>query len=127
MAMMATFTVTAERGTGNWWVLEAPAVGAVSQVRRLDQAEDEMREAIAFLAQLPEDQVGIDLQPVLPDTYAELAQQASKQRRVAEGATQRANELTRQAALSLRAEGLTLREIGQIMGISYQRAAQIVA
>ena len=60
MALTRIFTVTAERGRGDWWVLEAPDVGAVSQVRRLDQVEDEMREAIAHLAGLPESEVEVE-------------------------------------------------------------------
>ena len=71
MAMTRIFTVTAERGRGDWWVLEAPGVGAVSQVRRFDQVEDEMREAIAHLAGLPESEVEVDVRTVPPEDYAE--------------------------------------------------------
>lgn len=122
-----TFVVTAERGIGNWWVLQAAEVGAVSQVKRLDQAAAEMLEAISYLTQLPEEDIIIDVQPVLSESYSQLAQEAATERAAAESAQQRATALTRQAALQLRKDGLTLREIGQIMGISYQRAAQIVA
>ena len=71
MAMTRIFTVTAERGRGDWWVLEAPGVGAVSQVRRFDQVEDEMREAVAHLADLPESEVEVDVRTVPPEDYAE--------------------------------------------------------
>ena len=71
VAMTLIFTVTAERGRGDWWVLEAPDVGAVSQVRRFDQVEDEMREAIAHLAGLPESEVEVDIRTVPPEDYAE--------------------------------------------------------
>ena len=71
MALTRIFTVTVERGRGDWWVLEAPDVGAVSQVRRLDQVEDEMREAIAHLAGLPESEVEVDVRTVPPEDYAE--------------------------------------------------------
>ena len=71
MALTRIFTVTAERGRGDWWVLEAPDVGAVSQVRRLDQVEDEMREAIAHLAGLPESEVEVDVRATLPEDYVE--------------------------------------------------------
>lgn len=69
--MTRIFTVTVERGHGDWWVLEAPDVGAVSQVRRLDQVEDEMREAIAHLAGLPESESEVDVWTVPPEDYAE--------------------------------------------------------
>ena len=124
---MRTFTVTAERGRGDWWVLEAPEVGAVSQVRRLDQAEEEMREAIAYLAGLAESEVSIELVPVLPQAYTSAAAEAEESRRVAAEATHRAAEASRAAARSLREAGLTLRDVGTIMGVSHQRAAQLVA
>lgn len=71
--MTRIFTVTVERGHGGWWVLEAPDVGAVSQVRRLDQVEDEMREAIAHLAGLPESEVEVevDVRATLPEDCVE--------------------------------------------------------
>ena len=58
--MSRKFQVTAERGNGVW-VLESD-LGAVSQVRRLDQAADEMREALAYLAGRP----GFDHFPAFP-------------------------------------------------------------
>ena len=57
----------AERGNGVW-VLESD-LGAVSQVRRLDQAADEMREALAYLAGLPEEEVEVEVVPVLPTAW----------------------------------------------------------
>ncbi len=59
------------------WVLESE-LGAVSQVRRLDQAADEMREAIAYLAGVPENEVVIEVHPVLPDAYSTSANRADE-------------------------------------------------
>ena len=80
MALTRIFTVTVERGHGDWWVLEAPDVGAVSQVRRLDQVEDEMREAIAYLAGLPESEseVEVDVRATLPEDCVEHVGQARR-------------------------------------------------
>lgn len=78
MALTRIFTVTAERGRDDWWVLEAPDVGAVSQVRRLDQVEDEMREAIAHLAGLPESAVEVDVRATLPEDCVEHVGQARR-------------------------------------------------
>lgn len=47
--------VTAQR-SDDVWVLES-ANGAVSQVARLEDADAEMREAVAFLAGVPEDEI----------------------------------------------------------------------
>ena len=128
MALTRIFTVTVERGRGDWWVLEAPDVGAVSQVRRLDQVEDEMREAIAHLAGLPESEseVEVDVRATLPEDCVEHVGQARRLRAEAEAASRRAAEESRLAARSLRNRGLTFRDVGSIMGVSQRRAAQLL-
>ncbi|MDU7359626.1 MAG: hypothetical protein E7L00_00210 [Propionibacteriaceae bacterium] len=63
---MRAVTVTAERGDGAW-VLESDN-GAISQVHTLSQAKEEMREAVAHLAGLPESEVEIVLEVIRPDT-----------------------------------------------------------
>ena len=122
-----TFTVTAERGRGPWWVTECAEVGAVSQVRRLDQAADDIREAIAYLSGLPEDSFGIEVAPVLPDAFWEAMRGAEDQRAAAAAANRAAAELNQRAARVLRDEGLTLRDVGHLMGVSHQRAAQLAS
>ena len=71
MALTRIFTVTVERGRGDWWVLEAPTWARSPGCGGLDQVEDEMREAIAHLAGLPESEVEVDVRTVPPEDYAE--------------------------------------------------------
>ena len=114
MALTRIFTVTVERGHSDWWVLEAPDVGAVSQVRRLDQVENEMREAIAHLAGLLESEVEVDVRATLPEDCVEHVGQARRLRAEAEAASRRAAEESRLAARSLRNRGLTFRDVGSL-------------
>ena len=104
---------------------ECAEVGAVSQVRRIDQAADDIREAIAYLSDLPEDGFDIEVTPVLPDAFWEAMRGAEDQRDVAAAANRAAAELNQRAARVLRDEGLTLRDVGHLMGVSHQRAAQL--
>ena len=120
-----TFTVTAERGRSGVWVLESDN-GAVSQVRRLDQAESEMREAIAYLSGLASDSFDIAVMPVLPTAYLEAEAEAERLAQAAAEAKTMAARASRAAAHALRDTGMSLREVGTIMGVSYQRAAQLV-
>lgn len=124
--MTRTFTVTAERTRSGWWALECDEVGAVSQVRRLDQAADDMREAVAYLSGLPESDVDITVVPVLPDAFQLHLEEARRLAAVAADANRRAAEESRAAARALRAEGLTLRDVGTVMGVSHQRAQQLI-
>lgn len=63
---MMTVAVTAERSDGVW-VLESDN-GAVSQVHALNEAKDEMREAVAHIAGLPESEVEIVLEVIRPES-----------------------------------------------------------
>ena len=46
--MAKMYTVTAEGGTSDVWVLECAELGAVSQTKRLAHAADEIRETMAY-------------------------------------------------------------------------------
>lgn len=120
------YTVTAER-SGRWWALQCVEVpGALSQVTRLDQA-DQIREAIAFVAGVDEDSIEIHLQPVLPEGVTQHLAQAAALREEADQAKGAAAREVRQAAGELSQAGLSMRDIGSVLEVSYQRAHQLVS
>ncbi|HEX9766388.1 MAG TPA: hypothetical protein VGA36_06460 [Nitriliruptorales bacterium] len=122
---MRTYEVTATRNDG-WWTLTVKDVpGAISQVRRLDQAEAWMREAIALV--LDVDQHGFDVRIVaeMPGVRGRhLAELVDRRRHAAAelDAVHRDQEL---AVAALRDEGLTMRDIATLLDLSHQRVAQI--
>jgi hypothetical protein len=123
---MSTYTITAER-SGKWWVLQAvEAPGAISQVARLDQA-DQIKEAIAFVTDEPVDTIELELRPVLPAAAQEARRRAESLRADAAKANSEAALQSRRAAHILADAGLTMRDIGTVLGVSYQRAQQLVA
>ncbi len=101
--------------------------GELSQVRRLDQAADEHREAIAFVTGEPAEEVHVTVVPRLDrrieDELAAVRQLADTAARAADQAAEQRSALARR----LHGDGLTVRDIGQIMGVPYQRAGQLVA
>ncbi len=124
--MEVNYTATATRD-GRWWVVQCDQhPGALSQVTRLDQAAGHIREAIAFVAEVPEDEVEVEVRPVLDDAVARDLAEAAQLRREAAATEARASELRRAAARQLAAEGLTVRDVGAVLGVSYQRAHQLV-
>lgn len=123
---MRTFTVTAERTPRGVWVLEAPEVGAVSQVRRLAHVADEMREAIAYLAGIPEDDIDVKVETILPEDFTRALDEARRRRADAEQATADASAAARAAARALSSRGYTVRDIGELMDVSPQRVSQLV-
>lgn len=123
---VSEYTATAQRA-GGWWMVQCDQQpGALSQVRRLDKAADEHREAIAFVTGEPVDQVKVAvvarLEPAVEDELATVRQLADTAARAANKAADQRAALARR----LHDQGLTVRDIGQIMGLSYQRAGQLV-
>jgi len=123
---VSRYTVTAER-SDKWWSLQCVEVpGAISQVAKLDQAADMIREAIAFVADVPEESIEIDVQPVLPRPVRSALEAADKARSEAARLTTRAAVDVRRAAVLLHADKLTNREIGVALGVSHQRVNQLL-
>lgn len=121
------YHVTAVR-EGRWWALRCEELpGVFSQSARLDQVADVVREAIAYAADAPLDSFEIEVAPSLPESYAEELRAANDQREAARLATSAAAAHSRAAARILADSGLTVRDIGTVMGISHQRAAQLLA
>ena len=122
---MTRYTVTAER-SGRWWSLhciEAP--GALSQVARLDQA-DQIREAIAFVADVPAESVEINLRVDLPESVQAHLAAATRLRDEADAARSESAAEVRRAARELASRGFSLRDIGTMLDVSHQRAHQLV-
>jgi hypothetical protein len=121
-----TYTATARRD-GRWWVVQCDQhPSALSMVARLDQAAEVHREAIAFVADVPEDQVEVDVRPVLEPELSSELDEATQLAEQAKQAEEQAGVKRRRVARRLVASGLTVRDVGAVMGLSYQRAHQLV-
>lgn len=122
---MRTVTVTAQRGT-TAWVLECSEASAVGQCRRLSQADAEMREAIAHQLGLGVDEFEIHLDVALTAESLELVARVAELRHQAAAAAAEASEVQRAAARALAAQQLSMRDIGEVMGLSFQRVSQLL-
>lgn len=110
------------RRSGDWWAISVPEIrGVHTQAKRLDQAEDMAREAIALMLDVAPDSFAVDVRPEVPDEVAT----ALTARREAEKAEERANQTTAAAVTSLLAGGLTVRDAGRLLSLSPQRVSQI--
>jgi predicted RNase H-like HicB family nuclease len=120
-----TYEVTATR-SGGWWALDVPELfGVHSQARRLDQAEDAIRDAIAFALEIPDDSFDVTFAVQADPASDEIVQLARIVRDDAERAEGEARDVTVAAIAHLKEHGYTQRDVGQLLGLSYQRVQQI--
>lgn len=122
---MTRYTARASR-VDDWWMVRCDQhPGALSQVRRLDRAAEVHREAIAFVARVPIEEVEVDIQPELPsELRAELDKVDSLTQAARESETE-ARLRRRDVAAKLARDGPPLRDIGTL-GISHQRVHQLL-
>jgi predicted RNase H-like HicB family nuclease len=120
------YTVTAQRD-GRWWFVRVPEVpGAITQARRLDQVEAMAREVVSLLLEVAPDSFDLDVRAAIPDEVrAELARARDLQRQ-AERTQAEAATLVRDAARKLREQGLSVADVGAVLGVSFQRASQLL-
>ena len=129
MDQVKTYSVLAERDEAGWWavrVLDLP--GVLTQTRRLDQVEKFAREAIDLAVSVrhaPKGKYAVQIDPRVPGFDDDLANVRAV-RVDAERLQTEAAERTRVIARRLAQRGLTVRDIGAALGVSHQRAAQLV-
>lgn len=123
---MTTYEVTAQR-SGRYWHLEIDGLSQGTQARNLTEAETMAQELVSIVTGQPLDQVQVNISVNLPEQVRHVQQQASKYRVDAEHASTLAAAKSREAARLMREQGMTLKDIGQILHVSHQRAGQLIA
>ncbi|MBW3083157.1 XRE family transcriptional regulator [Bifidobacterium phasiani] len=117
-------TAIAER-SGDWWAIEVPEMpGLFTQVRRLDQVDTMVRDAATAMGR----NVGaIAVSPRLSAHDQAMIDELLATRQRALRLQDAASTMTRNAIAALRGEGLTVRDVASIIGISPQRVSALLA
>jgi hypothetical protein len=103
-----------------------PEVGRTTQARTLREVEPMTRDLIAIMDDIPADSFNLDVTLTLPaDVRAELDRSAELREQAARSQAQAA-QLARRAARRLRDHGLPLQDVGTALGVSFQRAKQLI-
>lgn len=120
--------VSAERNDRGWWIVRVVDMRhVVTQARRASEVEDAARDVIALLEEVPPDSFDVEVaHHVADDLDAQIAE-ARRLRTEADALVRRSRDATADAARRLRDAGLSVREIGALLGIAHQRAQQILA
>jgi cytochrome P450 len=117
--------------TGTWWAIDVPELerDACTQARRLDQVEGRAREAIALMLELHPDDVGqvrrsVDLPAAI---RTEVALVDALRERVARVEREAANGIREAVKALVNEQHLTVRDIGSLLGLSFQRVSQLLS
>lgn len=125
MAVKKTYAVEVRR-TGRWWAITVPELkGVFSQARRLADAEPMARDAIAAVLDVSARSFDIVIRPILGERLDELVRHARESRAAAQESQVEAAERSVRALRSLQKSGIPLRDAGELLGVSHQRAAQL--
>ena len=118
MAKDVTARVTRSEG---WWAISVEEIpGLFTQARRLDQVANMVRDAASLLGVEVD---AVEVLPVLDSDSQRMLEELEAARREAEEKRCISSSLTRQIIRRFREEGLTLRDIASLVGLSQQRVA----
>jgi DNA-directed RNA polymerase specialized sigma24 family protein len=125
VAKLKTYRVDVARD-GRFWHIRVPQIERSTQARHLREVELMARDLIAIMEDAAPESFGLDVHIDLPqDVRQELARSAELREQAAHAQAEAAR-LSRDAARRLYDQGLPLRDIGKVLGVSFQRAKQLV-
>lgn len=110
---------------GRWWVAEVAGVGA-TQARRLRELRERTADLVATALDCDPEDVSVDMIIQLPDDVTSQLDRAAALREQAAHAQHEAAAAVRVAAARLQEQGVSVRDIGTALGVSYQRAHQLL-
>lgn len=115
---------------GRWWVIAVPEIDQLTQARRLADVEQNVREMIAVWLDVPVDSFAVNVTIGDVGTVRAVSERATLIRaerlaadELARAASARATELAHELATA----GVPVRDIGAVLGVSFQRAQQLVS
>jgi predicted RNase H-like HicB family nuclease len=122
-----TYTVTTER-SGNWWAFSVPEVpGAHGQAKRLEQVRDEARDVISMMLDAEPDSFDVSMSVKLDPRIEHALDEAKAARQEFDTYQRVAQEKLRFAAEQIKeVGGLSVRDIGSLLDVSFQRISQIL-
>jgi DNA-binding transcriptional regulator LsrR (DeoR family) len=111
---------------GRFWRVRVPDIDRSTQARSLSEAEAMVRDLIAIMTDVPQNSFDVDMRIILPEDVQIELDQSQILREQAKQSQAEAARLARDAAHRLHTHGLSLRDIGRALGVTFQRAKQLV-
>jgi hypothetical protein len=125
MAAVSVYTARCSR-EDDWWLVDVPELGHLTQVRRLAEVDSAVRSLVGLFTDDDPAEVSVETQLDIPEHVHADLKRAQDLRHAADEMHAEASRLTRDSAEELSAKGYSLRDIGLVVGVSYQRIQQLL-
>lgn len=110
---------------GSHWLVDLPEIGQGTQTENLRNAQRVSHALAVEKLGVSPDEVSVNLSIVLPADAARKWEEAKSREREAREAAALASNLSREVVRDLKGQGFTFQDIGEVLGISMQRAQQL--
>ena len=125
---LPSYSVLVTREDGLWVAIVDGLPAGATDVEKFEELDDAVRDLIAFLADIEPDSFWIDWRYRLgTQDLTVLIENLREWEHLAEQATRHRDATRRAVVESMRAAGLSYREIADVVGLSHQRIGQLVA
>lgn len=135
---MRTYKVNVTR-EGKWWMVDVPEldgyvssdgavnIGSLTQARRLSEVRTQAVDYICTVTDQPPSKITVDITVSVGDIdVTEQARHLVEERRLAELHAAAARDHAASLARALAARGVAVRDVGEVLGVSFQRAQQLI-
>jgi len=123
---MTTYHARVVRGEV-FWLVHVPEIDHYTQARNLGEVESMARDLIAVMKEIDPQSFTLEVSVELPDEVTVHLKRSQALRQESDRTKHLAAQEVRVAAKELRERGLTVRDIGAALDVSYQRAHQLIS
>lgn len=110
-----------------FWLVHVPEIDHYTQARNRGEVEPMARDLIAVMKEVDPQSFALEVSVELPDEVTVQLQRSRALRQESDRTKHLAAQEVRVAAKELRERGLTVRDIGAALDVSYQRAHQLIS
>jgi predicted RNase H-like HicB family nuclease len=110
-----------------FWLVHVPEVDRHTQARTVDEIELMARDLIAIMTGADASSVELRVTIELPASVRTKLDRVERARETERAARADAAAELRAAAIELKRTGMSVRELGRVLGVSYQRAGQLTS
>lgn len=125
---MTRYTARVTRD-GRWWMVSVPELDILTQARRISEIEKMAQELIAVTLDMPLSEVEVDLEVGRigeVQCVSRRAQQIRAEQEHAKELERQSRTEAEQLARELAKADVPMRDIGTLLGVSFQRVHQLV-